>query len=441
MFVALAAAALAGCGGDGGPPSGAAGGSTEPGDRAAFPADAAWGDDGPALSDAGGRAEGGASTPDAAFPTDAAPGSEIPPRADAGGGAPSDGGRLRTTIRIHYPTQGHTLSIRGASPPLTWTSGQVATEMVDGWSWVSDALATASDFKPLLDGTTWSLGANYRVVAGETAGIYPRFRQASGSYAVRWPTFASSLLGRSRKVWVYLPPGYDENTVARYPVVYMHDGQNLFDRQATFGCWLADEALDEGAATGSIREAIVVGPEATGARLTDYTPSYDATRRDGGGADAYLRSLVTELKPLVDRELRTLQGREHTTMVGSSLGGLVSVYAGVRESQTFGQVGALSPSTWWDGRMILGQVSSLPSAASRPLRVYVDSGNAGASLDDSINTTELAARFRSVGYQDTRDFLYVLANGHEHSEAYWSRRLPGALRFLIGPRPHLGSLP
>ncbi len=367
--------------------------------------------------------------------TNLAPDAAATPAADAGPPVTA------STIRIHYPRVGHTLSIRGALAPLSWTQGVTTSELADGWSWASTNLTAASDFKPLLDDATWSIGPNYRVSPGETIDIYPRFRPGAGSYSVRWPAFASATLGRSRKVWVYLPPGYDENTVARFPVVYMHDGQNLFDRNAPFGFWHTDETLDEGAANGQIREAIVVGPEATSARTTEYTPSFDTGRGTGGGASAYITSLVSELKPLVDQELRTLPARETTAIMGSSLGGLVSSWAGVHHASTFGLVGAMSPSTWWDGAMILGEVSTTNAQSHKPLRVYIDSGDAGPSLDDNVNTALLAGRYRGAGYVDTRDLLYVLAPGHQHNEAYWAQRLPRALGFLLGARPHTGSMP
>ena len=392
-------------------------------------------DAGSALMDAGGPSV--SATTDAGAPPVDANGGSVP-AVDA---APLDAGRPRTTVRIHYPRAAHSLALRGAAAPLSWTQNATTTPTADGWTWSSDNLTTASDFKPLLDETTWSLGANYRVSPGESIDIYPRFTSAAGSYSVRWPSFNSPSLGRSRKVWVYLPPGYSENTEARYPVVYMHDGQNLFDRNAPFGFWHVDETLDQGAANGTIREAIVVGPEATSSRMTDYTPSFDASEGAGGGAAAYLTSLVTELKPLVDRELRTKTGREDTAMIGSSLGGLVTAWSSVHHASTFGLCGAMSPSTWWDDTMILGEVSTLGAQPIKPLRVYVDSGDAGPSLDDNANTALLAARYRTVGYVDGRDLLYVLARGAQHNESYWAQRLPGALRFLLGARPHTGSMP
>jgi predicted alpha/beta superfamily hydrolase len=378
------------------------------------------------------------------LPFDASPG--IGANTGVTPGAPDAGedasvGDGTTTVRVHYPPTGHTIALRGAEQPLAWASNTATNVTADGFTWVTRELRTPTDFKPVLDGTRWSLGANYRVKPGESIDIYPRFESTNGSFSVRWANFASPTLGRNRRVWVYLPPGYNENTVARYPVVYMHDGQNLFDRNAAFGCWFADEALDRGAADGSIREAIIVGPEASNARILDYTPSVDRSEGTGGGAGAFVTSIVTELKPLVDRELRTLTGREHTAMIGSSLGGLLSAWVSVHHASTFGLVGAMSPSTWWDSRMILDEVSTLKTSGVRPLRVYLDSGNAGPSLDGYADTALLADRYRGAGFVDDTTFRYLLAPGHQHNESYWSQRLPGALRFVLGPRPHNGALP
>jgi predicted alpha/beta superfamily hydrolase len=232
---------------------------------------------------------------------------------------------------------------------------------------------------------------------------------------------------------VYLPPTYLENHAARLPVVYMHDGQNLFDPAAAFGgvTWRVAATVDEAAGTGRFPEVIVVGPANAGAaRLAEYTPTADPQYGGGRGA-LYLRMLTEELKPLVDRELRTRPGRESTALLGSSLGGLISAWAGVVRPDVFGLVGAMSPSTWWDNRALLGLVAS--TGAARPLRVYVDSGDAGPSSDDVANTRELANAYRALGYVDGVNFTYVVQPGATHTEAAWAARLPGALEALLGP--------
>src|SRR5678815_2349906 len=124
--------------------------------------------------------------------------------------------------------------------------------------------------------------------------------------------------------------------------------------------------------------------------------TFDSSEGFGGDGDKYLRMLVEELKPQVDAMLRTLPDREHTGILGSSLGGLISAYAGCTQAGTFGLVGAMSPSTWWDNTVIIGDVMAM--AQPRPLLVYVDSGDSGPSSDDQTNTAQLAAAYRNLGY-------------------------------------------
>ncbi|MDX2010987.1 MAG: alpha/beta hydrolase-fold protein [Myxococcaceae bacterium] len=350
-------------------------------------------------------------------------------------GVSDAGGRL-TTIRVHYPTGARRMHLRGALAPLSWTAG-VAMQPVDAdtWTYSMPAHAGPLEFKPRLDEQEWSKGPNFVAQPGETVDVYPRFFRDVGEVRRPWVDFRSNVLGNARVVWVYLPPTYLENTSYRAPVVYMHDGQNLFDAQAAFGGteWQVDETMNRAANDGSISEAIVVGPENGGAaRIDEYTPTSTAMY-GGGRGDLYLRFLAEELKPVIDRDYRTRPGRDSTAVMGSSLGGLISTYAGVTRPETFGLVGALSPSTWWDGRWILGSVGGLRAAPARPLKVYVDSGNAGASMDDAANTAQLAQAWRDRGYADEVTLKYLVQSGATHTERYWAERLPGALRFLLGP--------
>jgi predicted alpha/beta superfamily hydrolase len=273
------------------------------------------------------------------------------------------------------------------------------------------------------------------VQKGQAVDVYPHFNLTQGQYSKRWPTFSSTLLSNTRPVWVYLPPTYLENVRARFPVVYMHDGQNLFDPAVAFGGnpWWVQNAVDGAAESGAFAEVIVVGPEATADRIGEYTPTADP-QYGGGKGLLYLRMLVEELKPKVDAELRTMPEREHTAILGSSLGGLISAYAGVVKSDTFGIVGAMSPSTWWNSTVLLTTLLPMTPASPRPLRVYVDSGDSGPSNDDKDNTAMLAGAYRSLGYADGTTLKYVVQAGGQHSEIYWSQRLPEALKFLVGPR-------
>ena len=179
-------------------------------------------------------------------------------------------------------------------------------------------------------------------------------------------TYAPFLSGR--RCWVYLPPGYGQSG-ASYPVLYMHDGQNLFDVRTAFaGEWKVDETLESLIHQGVLDPIIVVGIENGGAsRVTEYTPWVDAGN-GGGGGDAYLTAVRDVLLPEVGRRYRTRTGPEHTWMCGSSLGGLISAYAGYAYASTWGRVAAVSPSYWWADR----QMVAFAQAQGKPALSRVD---------------------------------------------------------------------
>lgn len=354
----------------------------------------------------------------------------------ATGSSGSTGGGDVTTFRIHYPGGRGSLAIRGSQSPLTWTSG-MAAGVGDPNVFVAQVrgLTGTVEWKPLLDDRTWSIGPNYAAQAGSTVDIWPHFTTGNGQVSVAFQ-HRSTVLGNTRGIWVYLPPTYLENSEAKLPVAYMHDGQNLFDANTAFGGneWRIDETMDEAAGTGAFAEAIVIGVENTGARIDEYTPTRDADVGGGGRADLYMRMLVEELKPEIDRRYRTRTGAADTALIGSSLGGLVSVWGGVNRADVFGLVGALSPSTWWDDRMILGVVDGIPARAVRPLRIHVDSGDSGNSQDGVTDTRDLAAHLRTAGYVDGSTLEYLVQPGASHTEQFWAQRMPGVFKFLLGPR-------
>ena len=388
-------------------------------------------DGGPGSPDASPSSSGGGNgSSSSGGASDASPGTDAGPGANDGPSGPAV-----TTLRIHYPAGSHGISLRGSVAPWNWNTGAAMTAGADDtWTLTTTTLTGPLEFKPLLDDTTWSLGPNYKASPGTTVDVYPRFTQQAGQYS-RAYDFASTVLGNTRGIWIYLPPTYIENTRAPMPVVYMHDGQNLFDPSAAFGgnTWKADQAMDTGANDGSIAEAIIVGMENTADRIPEYTPVPDPTNSPpGGNGDAYLKMIVTELKPKIDHDMRTIPDAAHTFMVGSSLGGLITAYAGVTHPDVFGGVGVMSPSTWWDSDWIVGEVGKT-SAAPRPLRVYVDSGDSGPSSDDVTETATLAQAYQALGYAPGASLDYVVQAGGQHSEIYWAQRLPAALAFLLGP--------
>jgi predicted alpha/beta superfamily hydrolase len=363
-----------------------------------------------------------------------------PPPTPTGTGTTNPPGPTLTGVRVHYassPAKPGAMTLRGSILPLSWDKSIPITTTKPGlFTWQIPGAKADIELKPML-GDTWSHGPNYKVKPGQTIDIYPHFFETHGTVTKKYPSFVSKKLPSTRGLWVYLPPTYVENTEARFGVLYMHDGTNLFDAALAFGGneWKVDETMDAGAEDGTITETIVVGIESTANRISELTPSADP--QDGGGhADDYIAMMIDEIKPMIDKDLRTVPARERTAIMGSSLGGLASAYAGVHRADVFGLVGEMSPSTWWDGTMILGEVSTTPTRPAKPIRVYVDSGNAGTSNDDVVNTTELAARYRKVGYTDAKDLLHIVQPGGQHNEFYWAQRLPAALHFLLGARPN-----
>jgi predicted alpha/beta superfamily hydrolase len=236
---------------------------------------------------------------------------------------------------------------------------------------------------------------------------------------------ASPQLGNTRDLLVCLPPSYAASQ-HRYPVLYMQDGQNLFDRGTSYvEEWRADEVLDAAAAEGV--EAILVGiPHMREHRMDEYSPYRD--RRLGGGRAAdYLAFLIDTVKPLIDAAFRTRPGRAGTGVLGSSMGGLFSVYALFQRSDVFGCAGAMSPALWFSRRAIFRWLERQPPPHGR---LYLDAGT-----EEGPIVLADVARLRDLlierGYRSGRDLRVVLEAGGRHNETAWSRRLLGALQFLL----------
>jgi len=256
---------------------------------------------------------------------------------------------------------------------------------------------------------------------------------------VRHDDFRSELVDAGRRVWVYLPPQYDKETERCFPVLYMHDGQNVFDGATAFlpgKEWQADETAERLIREGRIEPLVIVAVDNAAERRTDeYTPAADAGAR-GGGAALYGRMLVEELKPWVDRTYRTRPGREDTGLAGSSLGGLVSLWVGLTHADTFGKIAALSTSVWWDDGFILRFVESLPEKPDT--RIWTDMGTR-----EGDRALAAARRLRDAlvarGWQEGADLRYVEARGATHDEPAWAERLPAVLEFLYPPVAHRSS--
>lgn len=238
-------------------------------------------------------------------------------------------------------------------------------------------------------------------------------------------SFYSPQLDNRRDVLIHLPPSYARGDRA-YPVLYMQDGQNLFDPATSYaGDWRLGKVMAAAARLGV--EAIVVGiPHMGAGRVEEYSPFVDPAL-GGGAGNRYLDFLAETLKPAIDRRFRTRPGRAHTGIAGSSMGGLLSLYGFFRPSSIFGFAGVLSPSLWFGGGAIF---SIVETAAYVPGRLYLDVG----ALEGAEHV-ERARRMRDLlrkkGYRPGVELRWLETRSGRHDEASWGRRFARALPFLL----------
>jgi len=248
---------------------------------------------------------------------------------------------------------------------------------------------------------------------------------------IKHEQFASRFLRNQRDLIVYLPPGYEEQPHRQFPVLYLHDGQNLFDGATSFipGMdWHVGQTADQWITEGRVEPLIIVGIYNAGKqRLGEYTPTR-APRLGGGGANRYARFLLEEVGPFVNSLYRVRLGAESTGIGGSSLGGLVSLYLGLRKPHIFGKIAALSPSVWWNERVIL---KFADTTLVQPLpRIWLDIGTReGPRIVDDVE------RFRDIlirqGWRPEQNLHYERVEGAEHNEAAWAQRVGPFLQFLF----------
>lgn len=228
----------------------------------------------------------------------------------------------------------------------------------------------------------------------------------------------------SRGCRIYLPRGYDQNTWKRYPVLYMHDGTNVFQPGGSYGCWNAELTADKEISQGRMRECIIVGVDNTSERNREYIPPGDNSGAGPGTADQYANFLIHNVRPMVDAHFRTLNDLSNTLTVGSSFGGLVSFYLGF-ETNVFGKIGPMS-TAFWPAPKFVGRIET--NRYHGP-RAYMDMGTAESGLwDDNMYVYDLLL---ANGYAVNADLLSVVGCGDGHNEAAWAARLPGMYHYLL----------
>ncbi|MEO8276874.1 MAG: alpha/beta hydrolase-fold protein [Thermoanaerobaculia bacterium] len=327
--------------------------------------------------------------------------------------------RHETRLRVHYPMEAGALVLRSETD---WDADiePVAEDRTAGW--FDFDLAFDSEFlyfKPVMidaTGLHWAKGDNDLALPG------------TGSRAELWPYFLEDStcsvcnvhevgMNRTHDVRVFYPPGYAENPLASYPVMYMQDGQNLFFPNEAFGGqhWKVEETLGVLSSMNLIRKSIVVGIYPRD-RMHDYTKP---------GYETYGDWLVGELKPWVEARYRTLPGPENSAVMGSSLGGVVSFYLGWQYPEQFGRVGAMS-STFGYRDDLIARVASEPR---RPLKLYLDTGWPRDNYEVNRSLRQLLLR---RGYVEGVDLLYLAFPDAAHNERSWAMRAHVPFQFFFG---------
>jgi predicted alpha/beta superfamily hydrolase len=432
-----------------------------------------------------------------------------------------------------FDTELEIAGLRGDQPPLSWGTTFTATDPdKDGiysvaipFSFEPDSMIVSLKIK--IDGTDnpddgWQKGRNHTIVL---------HKNEPDSLFLKWedeaPAPTATITGQvevfrdftsknlvNRDLYIYLPPDYQESE-QHYPVLYLHDGQNVFNASATGQEWKVDEAAQELIQKGEIEPVIIVGIANTSDRFDEYTPTRQywrheltrisgtlsqdtfrnytgqfisegkdtlrfASRNDtlftwipggtnwqrlikksdsvfyqpqagitfrfednlnqpiqniiadkppaGGKGDIYTDSILNEVKPFIDENLRTKPGREFTSLGGSSLGGLITLHIGLKHPDVFSQLLVVSPSVWWDEQWILQQVQNLLEPTGQ--RIWLDIGTAeGASAVQ--NTRVLRDLLMDIGWTE-KSLNYVEAENAPHNEQAWAERVPEMLRFLYG---------
>ncbi|MGB8194629.1 MAG: alpha/beta hydrolase-fold protein [Chitinophagaceae bacterium] len=260
-------------------------------------------------------------------------------------------------------------------------------------------------------------------VAGWASGANPvRKHTASANVQIIDTSFYIPQLKRHRRIWVYLPPGYAKSK-KRYPVLYMHDGQNLFDDATSFsGEWGVDETLDS-----SKKHCIVIGID-NGAikRMNEYNP-YDNERFGKAEGKEYVDFIAKTLKPYIDKKYRTLADKNNTTVAGSSMGGLISMYAILRHPKVFGAAGVFSPSFWIAPQLSADLNKMVSTATHQKSRIYFYAGE----RESKDLVREVLAVFETMRRKAGNKMEVKINAEGEHNEATWRQEFPAFYNWIM----------
>ncbi len=269
-------------------------------------------------------------------------------------------------------------------------------------------------------------------VGGWRSGPVVRSSTRTASVHILSDSFPMTPLGRTRRIWIYLPPDYEQSQ-KRYPVLYMHDGQNVFDDSTSFaGEWGVDETLDSLHADGDHGIIVVAVDHGQDRRFDEYNPwVHEEARFGGGDGDAYIDFLVRTLKPYVDRRYRTRSAPMDTGIMGSSMGGLISLYAALRHPEVFGRAGVFSCACWVARPHIYATARATRPTRPTP-RFYFIAGALETPDGEFVRDQgEVVDSLLAAGFPPT-SLRATIADDGRHSEWFWRREFPAAYHWLFG---------
>ena len=355
-----------------------------------------------------------------------------------------------------------TVSIRGSHAPLSWNTSVITRP--DGPGWYRAELTFERppfgeqpvQYKFRIERPSqrpdqgWEPGRNHtmRIQRGiqiqRAFGATPTPTEWTRVGQIERLGLIESRHVSARQVQVWLPPAYHQTPDRRFAVLYLHDGQNVFDGESAGGEWMVDETAQRLALACAVEVPIIVAIDSVASRIEDYTPTRaplpaplggsGQPQLVGGGAAAYARFLIEELKPMIDARYRSRTGRDHTSVGGSSLGGLVSLWLAWRHSDVFGAALVVSPSLWWDNSWAQREALQLDTSPHPRARLWLDMG-AQEGLGAAAAARRLQAALLAAGW-DTSSLKYVEDPQGGHDEASWASRVEGMLRFLYPPSSH-----
>eukprot|EP01100_Stratorugosa_tubuloviscum_P004543 TRINITY_DN2141_c0_g1_i1.p1 TRINITY_DN2141_c0_g1~~TRINITY_DN2141_c0_g1_i1.p1 ORF type:complete len:401 (+),score=142.92 TRINITY_DN2141_c0_g1_i1:102-1304(+) len=354
-------------------------------------------------------------------------------------------------INVHFPQNklhsgSNDIYLRGSlsSVGLSWNSG-LKMNFISNNTWSislnydSSIAGQKLEMKPLVEDKVWSIGANFFINLPSTSqvfDIYPWFYSTQGKYEILENQIYSPQLKNLRSVIVYTPPSYYENTLKTIKgVLIMHDGENLFNDSTSFGgiSWHCQTTVDQLVYQGQMEEIIIIGLYNTPERIDEYTYSYDPECRcpvgAGGNGDLYIQFIQQTVIPAMQPLYRMDMSQSNLGILGSSLGGLISCYAGWTRSNVFGKIGCMSSSFWWNTEDFNNDIlnRSLPQ---QDLLLYLDSGTSGDGNDDLPQTTRVVDHLKQLGYKEGVNLMQFIDVGGQHNEYYWGKRFHVPMKFL-----------